>query len=153
MVLFLPPCRPSAWHKLRGTDSIYVVGNKSKWKFKQEGTLPFHNMIIVPVSGALLLPFRSLRDFNISALFRIQTTTSGNMLTFNIQITFWLSSTMLQQAVFFIYFFTDSRQFPVLIFLLLNCNIVKNQFIWNFSFCANSKINTEQRIPFLLSML
>lgn len=112
LVLFLPPCRPLAWQKLRGTDFIYVVGNESKWKFRQEGTSPFHNtyddcssfraFVCCPLGCCKILKFLCLVVYPV-----------------NIEITFWLSSIMLQQAMFFIYFFTDSRQFLVLMFFIV----------------------------------
>lgn len=87
-----------------------MVGNESKWKFRKVPPPSTTQMIIVLVSGALLLPFKSLQDFNISLFGVLSFWHPDNILT---------SSTMLQQELLFIYLFTDSRQFLVLTFFIV----------------------------------
>lgn len=41
---FNHPCRPLAWHKLKVTDVIYLVGNKSSERIQGASYFPFHKI-------------------------------------------------------------------------------------------------------------
>lgn len=98
--LFLPPCRPLAWHKLRGTDVIWL-GMKASERIQTARYLPFHKIHgDCPSSRVLLLSPKLLYDFSISFF---------EFYPFNIQKGVQLSSVMLQQEVVFSYSFPQNQ--------------------------------------------
>lgn len=101
------------------------------------------HMMIVPVSGPLLLPFRSLQDFNISLFGVLSFQHPDNILTF--------ISHAIASNVFHILFHRLKEISSFNFFLIVKS--INFSEIQDFSAFFNSKINTEQCTPFLLFML